>query len=125
MDDLADLVTQAAGEAPQRVAVVEADGRSMTWAALDDEVSRVATGLGDAGIRAGHRVLIALGNRLEFVTAYLGVLRAQAVAVPVNPVSGADGLARMVADAGVRLAVGDSGSLPALRQAAATVAEAL
>jgi long-chain acyl-CoA synthetase len=125
MDDLADLVTQAAGEAPERVAVVEADGRSMTWAALDDEVSRVATGLGDAGIRAGHRVLIALGNRLEFVTAYLGVLRAQAVAVPVNPVSGADELARMVADAGARLAVGDAGTLSALWQAAATVAEAM
>jgi long-chain acyl-CoA synthetase len=125
MDDLADLVTQAAGEAPDRVALVEAAGRSMTWADLDDEVSRVATGLGDAGIRAGHRVLIALGNRLEFVTAYLGVLRAQAVAVPVNAVAGAEELARMIADAGARLAVGDAGTLPALRKATATVAEAL
>ena len=59
----------------------------VTWAELDDEVGRLATGLGAAGIVAGHRVMIALGNRIEFVTTYLGVLRAQAVAVPVNPTS--------------------------------------
>jgi long-chain acyl-CoA synthetase len=123
MDDLADLVSQAAGEAPERIALVEADGRSLTWSALEDEVSRVATGLGDVGIRAGHRVLIVLGNRLEFVTAYLGVLRAQAVAVPVNPGSGVDELARMVADSGARLAFGDAGSVAALREAVATVAD--
>ena len=67
------------------LAVVEAGGRSVTWAELDDEVARVATGLGAAGLVAGHRVLLAMGNRIEFVTAYLGVLRAQVVAVPVNP----------------------------------------
>ena len=35
----------------------------VTWAELDDEVGRLATGLGAAGIVAGHRVLMALGNR--------------------------------------------------------------
>ena len=61
------------------LAVVEASGgRSVTWAALDDEVARVATGLGAAGLVAGHRVMIAMGNRIEFVTSYLGALRAQA-----------------------------------------------
>ena len=65
--------------------MVEAAGRSVTWGVLEDEVARVATGLGAAGLVAGQRVLLALGNRIEFVTAYLGVLRAQVVAVPVNP----------------------------------------
>ena len=83
--DVAALRGTAAAEAGDRLAVVEAGGRGMTWAELDVEVSRVASGLGAAGIVAGHRVMLALGNRLEFVTAYLGVLRAQAVAVPVNP----------------------------------------
>ena len=85
MADLADLVTRAAAEAPDRAALVEAAGRALTWAELEDEVGRLATGLGAAGIVAGHRVLLALGNRLEFVTTYLAILRAQAVAVPVNP----------------------------------------
>ena len=79
--DVASLVTAAADDHPSKLAVVEAGGRSLTWAELDDEVGRVATGLGAAGIVAGHRVMIVLGNRLEFVTSYLGVLRAQAVAV--------------------------------------------
>ena len=62
---------------------------------------------------AGHRVLIALGNRLEFVTTYLGVLRAQAVAVPVNPRSTPGELARMMADSGARLVVADPDTLGA------------
>jgi len=124
MDDLADLVTRAAGEAPDRLAFVEAGGRSLTWAELDDEVGRVASGLGEIGVVAGHRVLIGLGNRLEFVTAYLGVLRAQAVAVPVNPRSSAAELARMVADSGALLAVADESTLTAVRAAVAAVAAA-
>ena len=106
--DVAELVTEAAAESPDRLAVVEAGGRSLTWAELDDEVGRVATGLAASGIVGGHRVLIAIGNRIEFVTTYLGVLRAQAVAVPVNPLATAGELARMIADSGARMVVADA-----------------
>jgi len=122
--DLADLVSTAAADCPDAVAVVEVSGRSLTWAALEDEVGRIATGLGEAGVLGGQRVLIALGNRLEFVTAYLGVLRAQAVAVPVNPTSTSGELARMVADSGSRLAVADATTLAAVRDAVDVVARA-
>ena len=111
MADLADLVTRAAAGTPDRPALVEADGRALTWAELEDEVGRLATGLAAAGIVGGHRVLVALGNRLEFVTTYLAILRAQAVAVPVNPRSTVDELARMLADSGSRLAVADAATL--------------
>ena len=72
-----------AGDSP--AALVEDSGRRLTWTDLEDEVARVATGLGDAGLVAGQRVLLVLGNRIELVTTYLGILRAQLVAVPVNP----------------------------------------
>ncbi len=111
MADLADLVTRAAAGTPDRPALVEADGRALTWAELEDEVGRLATGLAAVGIVGGHRVLVALGNRLEFVTTYLAILRAQAVAVPVNPHSSVDELARMLADSGSRLAVADASTL--------------
>ena len=124
MADLADLVTRAAAEAPERAALVEASGRALTWAELEDEVGRLATGLGAAGIVAGHRVLLALGNRLEFVTTYLAILRAQAVAVPVNPRASLDELARMLADSGSRLVVADAATLPAVRAALALVTRA-
>lgn len=117
--DVAALVTAAAEDLPDRLALVEAGGRGLTWRELDDEVGRVATGLGAAGILAGHRVMIAMGNRLEFVATYLGILRAQAVAVPVNPGSTAEEFARMIADAGARLVVADGAALDAVRAALA------
>jgi long-chain acyl-CoA synthetase len=123
--DVSDLVADAALERPDALAVVESGGRSVTWAELDDEVGRVATGLGETGIVAGQRVMIALPNRLEFVTAYLAVLRAQAVAVPVNPRSTIDELARMIADSGSRMVVADGSTVGPVRAAADLVRRAL
>ncbi|MGZ4448269.1 MAG: class I adenylate-forming enzyme family protein [Nocardioides sp.] len=126
--DVADLVADAAAASPERLALVEAGGRggrSLTWAALEDEVSRVATGLGAAGVVAGHRVLLAMGNRLEFVTTYLGVLRAQVVAVPVNPRATAGEVARMIADSGARMVVTDADTVTTVREAVGYVVAAL
>ena len=122
LHDVAQLLAAAADESPERLALVEAGGRSLTWRQLEDEVAAVATGLGAAGVVAGHRVMLALGNRLELVTAYLGVLRAQAVAVPVNPRSTGDELARMLADSRSRLLVVDGDALPAGRTARESLA---
>ncbi len=119
----AELVGTAAGEHPDKLALVEAGGRSLTWAELDEEVDRVATGLAAAGVLAGYRVVIMAGNRLEFVTAYLGVLRAHAVAVPLNPGSTARETARVVADCGARMLVADADTVGTVREAAATLAE--
>ena len=125
MHDLADLVTEAAAESPDKLAVVEAGGRSLTWAELDDEVGRVATGLAAAGMVAGYRVLLAVGNRIEFVTTYLGILRAQLVAVPVNPRATVGELARLIADSGSRLVVADPDTAGAVREAVALVVRAV
>jgi len=121
--DIAELVGVAAAEQPDRLAVVEAGGRSLTWGRLEDEVGRIATGLGAVGVVGGHRVLLAVGNRLEFVTTYLGVLRAQAVAVPVNPGSTPGELARMLADSGARMAVADADTVAAVRDAGFVLGE--
>jgi len=50
--DVADLVAAAAAQSPDKLAIVEAGGRGLTWAGLDDEVDRVAGGLGAVGIVA-------------------------------------------------------------------------
>lgn len=75
MHDVAELVAQAAVENPDRTAIIEAQGRRLTWSQLDQEVSRGAAGLGDAGIVAGHRVLLVLDNCAEFVTTCRAVSR--------------------------------------------------
>ena len=116
---VADLLTIAAQESPAKLALVESGGRSLTWAQLDAEVSRVATGLGAAGIVAGHRVAVAAANRLEFVTTYLAVLRVQAVAVPLNPRGTGAEIARLLADSGARIIVADDVAIEAVRDAVA------
>jgi long-chain acyl-CoA synthetase len=115
--DVSSLVAEAALDRPDMLAVVESGGRSVTWRVLEDEVARIATGLGAAGVVAGQRVTIAMGNRIEFATAYLGVLRAQVVAVPVNPRATAGELARMVADSGSRLVLADGETIATVRDA--------
>ncbi len=119
LTDVAGLVAAAAADHPDRLAVVEAGGRGMTWAELDAEVDRVASGLGAAGIVAGYRVMLVAGNRLEFVSSYLGILRAQAVAVPVNPGSTPVELRRMVVDSGARMVIADPDTIAACREALA------
>ena len=119
--DVSSLVAEAALDRPDMLAVVESAGRSVTWAELEDEVARVATGLGAAGLVAGQRVLLAMGNRIEFVTTYLGVLRAQVVAVPVNPRSTPGELARMIADSGSRVVVADGTTVQTVREACGLV----
>ena len=116
--NVADLLTRACVEEPGKTALSEAvTGRSVTWAGLDDLVERVVQGLADAGMVAGYRVMIAAGNSIEFVAAYLGVLRAQVVAVPVNPRSVPGEVARMIADSGTRLVVVDETALDVVRAA--------
>ena len=123
---LAELLSRAAEEAPDRVALVDAaSGRRVTWAQLDEEVDRVARGLNAAGLVAGYRVVVALGNRIEFVTGYLGVLRAGLVAVPVNPRSATGELVRLVADCGARLVLADGETVTTVRQAVAGIEDAL
>src|SRR6476620_8936776 len=116
--DVSSLVAEAAADRADALAVVEAAGRSVTWGELETEVARVATGLGAAGLVAGQRVLLALGNRIEFVAAYLGVLRAQVVAVPVNPRATSGELARMMADSGCRIVIADPETIESVRAAA-------
>ena len=122
---LPDLLRRAAAEWPDRVALVEENGRRVTWAELDAEVDRVAHGFNEMGMVAGYRVVIALGNRVEFVTCYLGALRSRLVAVPVNPRSTTGELVRMVADSGARVVVADAETVTAARQAAAGLEDAL
>jgi long-chain acyl-CoA synthetase len=122
---VADLVSLAAAREGSREALVEPSGRRLTWAELDREVARVATGLGDAGLVAGQRVALVLGNRIELVTTYLAALRAQLVAVPLNPRAEVEELAWMIADSGARLVVADSATVAYVRAAGQLVGEAL
>ena len=124
--NVADLLARAAAESPDKVGLVEAaSGRRVTWAELDAEVSRAAHGLSGMGLVAGYRVVIAVTNRVEFVTSYLGALRARMVAVPVNPRSATGELVRMIADCGARVVIADPTTVTTVRSAVAGLEDAL
>lgn len=117
-NSVAELLSAAAAAQADDIALVEAaSGRSRTWAELEAEVDRVVAGFGEAGLVAGYRVVIALPNRIEFVTVYLATLRAGLVAVPVNPRSTTSELDRILVDCGARLVVTDDSTAAVVREA--------
>jgi len=116
--NVAELLRRRASQRGDHPALVAADAR-LTWAELDQQVDAVARGLAEAALVAGHRVALALPNRVELVIAYLATLRAGCVAVPLNPTSATGEVARMVADSGARLCLADVSTLPTVRAALA------
>jgi fatty-acyl-CoA synthase len=61
---------------------------AVTFAELFDEAERVAGFLEQqCGVRQGDRVLLFMQNSPQFVIAYYGILRANAVVVPLNPMN--------------------------------------
>jgi acyl-CoA synthetase (AMP-forming)/AMP-acid ligase II len=87
---LSDLVRGAARRTPDATAV--AGDAVLTWREVDAQVDAAAAALGGLGLRAGDRVGLCLGNVLAFPVAYFGSLRADLVAVPLNPAATAQEL---------------------------------
>jgi long-chain acyl-CoA synthetase len=105
--NVADLVRCAARRSPDKPALLS-EAKQLSWRDLDQTVDRVAAGLLGRGLRAGDRVALVLGNSVEFVAAYFGVLRAGLVAVPVNPGYPAEEKRHQLEDSGAALAIGAS-----------------
>ena len=58
--------------------------REITWSVFDEKANRVANMLLSRGIRKGQKVAVLLMNCLEWLPIYFGILKAGAVAVPLN-----------------------------------------
>lgn len=98
-------VEAAAAATPGRAAIVFGD-TTLPYQALRQQMTQLAGWLQQvAGVQAGERVLLFSQNCPQFVTAFYGVLRADAVVVPVNAMSTAEDLAYFAADSGARVAI--------------------
>lgn len=58
--------------------------REMTWRVFDEKANRMANLLLKRGIKKGEKVAILLMNCLEWLPIYFGILKAGAIAVPMN-----------------------------------------
>ncbi|MDB6085026.1 MAG: long-chain-fatty-acid--CoA ligase [Gammaproteobacteria bacterium] len=72
----------------------------VTFAAFHDEATRVAGYLERrCGVTAGDRVLLLMQNSPQFVIGFYGILRANAVVVPLNPMNLTQEILRFAEDA--------------------------
>jgi long-chain acyl-CoA synthetase len=73
-----------AGSEPRRTAVVEPDGRVVTYAELAGEADRIGRGLRAAGLRTGDSVAVQLPNSVAMLAVYFAALQTGLYVVPVN-----------------------------------------
>ena len=117
---LAHLVTRAAAGVPEHPAIVDVGlGLTTTWSELDAAVTAEAARIRDAAVRPGDRVVVRLSGGLPFCVAVLGVLRADAIAVPFGPIAVSRELALVLADCAPRIVIAPADDEPAASCAAA------
>ena len=80
-------------------------GSALSFQQLTHQAERIAAWLHDKGIQKGDRVLLDMQNCPQLVAAHFGILRANAVVVPVNPMNRAKELEHYIADAQARIAI--------------------
>ncbi len=82
--NLAAHVLSTADLHPEKVALIEPGGEKWRYGALKSAVLGTAGGLLAKGLVPGDRVLLRLGNSVDFPIAFLGALAADLVAVPTS-----------------------------------------
>ncbi|MFG3529812.1 amino acid adenylation domain-containing protein [Streptomyces sp. NPDC047917] len=123
-DPVPELVRRWAHSAPGRTAVVAEDG-TLTYAELEERAARVADGLLAAGVRVGEPVAVLAERDIHLPVALLGVLRAGAAFVPLEPAHPDERLARTVAASGARFVLARRALAGRVRSAHVLVTEDL
>jgi carnitine-CoA ligase len=94
------LLAERVAADPDRVALVFEDGGGevleLTYAALAEQVARVASGLVALGVGAGDRVALCMPSRPEFVLTFFALARIGAIGVPCNTASSAREMSHVI-----------------------------
>ena len=97
-----------------KLAIIDLGGeetpREYCYAELDAMTTGVQRGLAKRGLARGDRIAILSANRVEFIAAYFGVMRAGLVAVPVNYRFPKKTIHFIIQDAGAKLVFCDRAS---------------
>ena len=80
-------------------------GRPLSFAELRTQAEAVAGWLQSVGVMPGERVAIFMQNCPQYAAAYYGILRANAVVVPVNPMNRAEEFKHFITDPQTRVVV--------------------
>lgn len=105
-DTLGNLVSRSARRNGAATALLE-NGRSMSYAQLDEDSNRFAHYLLASGLRPGDKVAMLSPNSMDFVVAAFGILKAGMVWVPVNALLSPSEVAYIVQHAEAHLLIVD------------------
>ncbi|MBP1080163.1 amino acid adenylation domain-containing protein [Bacillus capparidis] len=98
---IAELFEQQAAKTPNNVAVVDQD-RAVTYKQLNEMSNSLANVLLKKGIKKGEIVAFITGHSIEMVAGMIGVLKAGAAYVPIDPEYPASRIRLMLQDSGAR-----------------------
>ncbi|MGJ3648893.1 class I adenylate-forming enzyme family protein [Sphingomonas sp. GlSt437] len=110
---LPDLLRAHARERPDRIALADATG-SLTYAALDETIDRVATSLQRDGVAQRSNIAIVAAASVAYGLVFLGALRAGCAAAPIAPSATPEQIAAMIADSGAPIVFLDAAAASAL-----------
>lgn len=99
--NMAAYVLAAAHQNPQKEALLvlgQDDVETWTFAALEAAVRGTATGFLGLGLKPGDKVLMRLGNTVDFPIAYLGALTAGLVPIPTSSALTAPETAKIITE---------------------------
>lgn len=88
------------------------EGERWTASRLGERARRLATGLRQAGVRPGDRVVVCMANCLEVGIAYHGIWRADAIVTPVLFLLSQQELHHVLLDSGATLVLTTPEFLP-------------
>ena len=80
-------------------------GKPLSFAELRAQAEAIAGWLQSVGVKAGERVAIFMQNCPQYAAAYYGILRANAVVVPVNPMNRAEEFKHFITDPQTRVVI--------------------
>ncbi|NXY99245.1 amino acid adenylation domain-containing protein, partial [Streptomyces sp. BR123] len=113
------LLAEALSRHPDRPAV-HWDGRVVDYRELDHRTARLAHQLIASGVRPGDHVAVHMNRSDDLVVALVGIVRAGAVYVPVDPANPPERVRYLLEDSGARVVVADA-ALAAVPAAAGAV----
>ena len=103
---LSSLLSETAGNHPKRVGIKFGE-RILTYADMDNSASLCAGGISALEVKPGDRVAILMKNCPEYIISYFAIIRAGAIAVPINSFLTPDEVTYILKDCGCSLLIYD------------------
>lgn len=79
--------------------------QACTYAKLDEQVTRFASGLSSLGIKEGDHIALLLGNSPHFVISLYGALKLGAKVIPINPIYTPEEIGYILRDGDVKAVI--------------------